>query len=170
MNRAVARERALLKLTKAIIEVEAEITPLQVKLAKLRAEFSAMARGGSSADPDDDDDDDALDEDGGMVKPALRAPSASRALTGKSASQQRPEWVSLNDRILGYFAANPGEHDVDAIAEGAKGSNRQSLRAALTMLFKEGKLSRVHKGIYAIPSNGRPTLVIATRAGRGHGP
>ena len=163
MNQAVAKERALLKLAKAINDAEAELMPLQVKLAKLRAAFRALARGAPG------EDEGAACEEEEQEEGALPPPRSRAIAPARHAPQGRPEWLSLNDRILGYFAAYPGEHNVDAIAEGAKGANRQSLRAALTALFKEGRLARVGKGVYAVPSGSRPTLVIATRAARGHG-
>jgi hypothetical protein len=138
-----SKQARALAISRKIIEVEAELVPLKAILAELKKEYALLF--GEDADGEEEDD---------------RAPKRRRA--AKLVKQEAPPvtaWAPLGTRVLA-FMATVSEHgvNIDTISEAVGGASRQTLRALLVTLTKDGSLRRVGLGVYA-PQISRPALV-----------
>jgi hypothetical protein len=141
------RAARALAIGRKIAEIETEIRPLQAALAELKREHALLFGG-----PYEEDDGAPPDP------PTLKRKKTKPA---KQPPQGKPKgWLPLPARVLEYLATLDEGASVDAIAEALGQPNRQTLRAALVSLCKEGKIARVGHGVYAAGAPARPVLVL----------
>jgi hypothetical protein len=142
------RAARALAIGRKIAEIETEIKPLQAALAELKREH-ALLFGGPFEE----------DEDG---EPPPDPPALKRKKTKAQTKQPPKEWTPLPARVQEYLATlDEDGASVDAIAEALEHPNRQTLRATLVALCKQGKIVRVGRGEYASSvTTIRPALVL----------
>lgn len=62
--------------------------------------------------------------------------------------KSEPGWRPLPARVLAFFEEHETTADLDTLADALGGANRQTLRACMVTLTKEGRVQRVDKGVY----------------------
>lgn len=146
-------QRAL-AIGRKIGELETEVRPILQAIAELKREHELLFSPWD--DPNAEDEAEAA---------ADRPPPRKAGRPKKVASQEAPqEWKPLAARVLSFFQESGAmSADLDTIGEAIGHANRQSLRACMVTLYKEHKLRRVGKGVYAPAEPKATTLVVIKR-------
>lgn len=135
MGTTHSKQARALAVSRCIFELEAELKPLQARLAELKKEHALL-----------------FQEDEPLPEPE------PQPVTAKI---RRPAFDTLGVRVMTVLAAAGHEQTVNQLAAQLGAHAHQTLLSTLVTLTREGRIVRVRTGVYALAvtsANGHPLL------------